>query len=73
MPMSYQLFYSDRSAAQGVRVILEELDQTYELIEVDIKSSGPRSPELLAVNPNGLVPVLVSEEGPIYELSLIHI
>ena len=64
--MSYQLFYSDRSAAQGVRVILEELGQTYELIEVDIKSSGPRSPELLAVNPNGLVPVLVSEEGPCY-------
>ena len=50
MPMSYQLFYSDRSAAQGVRVILEELGQTYELIETDIKSSGPRSPELLAVH-----------------------
>ena len=50
--MSYQLFYSDRSAAQGVRLILEELDQDYELIETDIKSQGPRPPELLAVNPN---------------------
>ena len=69
--MSYQLFYSERSAAQGVWVILEELGQTYELIEVDTKSSGPRSPELLAVNPNGLVPVLVSEEGPIYECGAI--
>ena len=69
--MSYQLFYSDRSAAQGVRVILEELGQTYELIETDIKSQGPRSPELLAVNPNGLVPVLVTEEGPIYECGAI--
>ena len=69
--MSYQLFYSDRSAAQGVRLILEELNQDYELIETDIKSQGPRPPELLAVNPNGLVPVLIYEEGPIYECGAI--
>ena len=69
--MTYQLFYADRSAAQGVRIILEELSQDYELIETDIKSQGPRSPELLAVNPNGLVPVLIYEEGSIYECGAI--
>ena len=71
--MTYQLFYADRSAAQGVRMILEELNQQYELIETDIKSEEPRSPELLAANPNGLVPVLTFDGGMIYELSLIHI
>ena len=69
--MSYKLFYSDRTAAQGVRLILEELNQDYELIETDIKSQGPRPPELLTVNPNGLVPVLIYEEGPIYECGAI--
>jgi glutathione S-transferase len=69
--MTYQLFYADRSAAQGVRMILEELNQHYELIETDIKSEEPRSPELLAANPNGLVPVLAFEEGMIYECGAI--
>tara|TARA_B100000686_G_C16479840_1_gene806497 strand:+ start:243 stop:878 length:636 start_codon:yes stop_codon:yes gene_type:complete len=69
--MTYELFYADQSAAQGVRMILEELNQDYELIETDIKSQEPRSPKLLAVNPNGLVPVLVYEEGAIYECGAI--
>ncbi|HIM15396.1 MAG TPA: glutathione S-transferase family protein, partial [Acidobacteria bacterium] len=30
--MSYRLFYAERSAAMGVRVLLEELAQPYELI-----------------------------------------
>ena len=70
-PFSYQLFYADRSAAQGVRMILEELNQQYELIETDIKSEAPRSPELLAANPNGLVPVLTFDGGMIYECGAI--
>ena len=69
--MTYQLFYADRSAAQGVRMILEELNQQYELIETDIKSEEPRSPELLAANPNGLVPVLTFDGGMIYECGAI--
>ena len=69
--MTYQLFYADRSAAQGVRMILEELNQQYELIETDIKSEAPRSPELLAANPNGLVPVLTFDGGMIYECGAI--
>ena len=69
--MSYQLFYAERSAAMGVRVLLEELAQPYELIETDISSSSPRSPELLSLNPNGWVPVLIWEKGAVYECGAI--
>jgi len=65
--MPYRLFYADGSAAMGARVILEEVGETYELIETEIGAGMPRSPELLALNPNGWVPVLLWEHGAIYE------
>ena len=69
--MSYQLFYAERSAAMGVRVVLEELAQPYELIETDISPNSPRSPALLALNPNGWIPVLIWEKGAVYECGAI--
>ena len=55
----------------GVRVLLEELAQPYELIETDISSNSPRSPALLRLNPNGWIPVLIWEKGAIYECGAI--
>ena len=55
----------------GVRVVLEELAQPYELIETDISPNSPRSPELLALNPNGWIPVLIWEKGAVYECGAI--
>ena len=55
----------------GVRVVLEELVQPYELIETDISPNSPRSPALLALNPNGWVPVLIWEKGAVYECGAI--
>jgi glutathione S-transferase len=69
--MPYRLFYADGSAAMGVRVILEEVGETYELIETEIGAGMPRAPELLVVNPNGWVPVLLWEHGAIYECGAI--
>ena len=69
--MSYRLFYAEQSAAMGVRVLLEELAQPYELIETDISSNSPRSPALLRLNPNGWIPVLVWEKGAVYECGAI--
>ena len=37
----------------GTRVILEEIGVPYELIESTIDMDKPRSPEQLAINPNG--------------------
>ena len=71
--MSYKLYYADRSAAMGARVVLEEIGAPYELIWTDISQGSTREPELLALNPNGWIPVLVWEEGTIYECGAITV
>ena len=69
----YKLFYAERSAAMGTRVVLEEIGADYELIETDITDHKPRAPELLALNPNGWVPVLVYDGGTMHEASAITV
>lgn len=69
--MTYALYYAEGSAAMGVRVVLEELNQSYKLIAESIDLNVPRSPELLALNPNGWIPVLVNNGTAIYECGAI--
>lgn len=57
----------------GVRVMLEEIGVTYELIEAVVDMDQPRPPEQLAVNPNGWVPVLLWEGGAMYECAAITV
>ena len=71
--MSYKLYYAEPSAAMGARVILEEIGASYELIWTDISQISAREPDLLALNPIGWIPVLVWEEGAIYECRAITI
>ncbi|MEM7193361.1 MAG: glutathione S-transferase family protein [Pseudomonadota bacterium] len=61
------------SAAEGVRVILEELDVPYELVAATKDRSQPRSPEQLAINPNGWLPVLSWDGGAMYEAAAMAI
>ncbi len=55
----------------GVRVILEEIGAPYELIQTSIDMNVQRPPELLALNPNGWIPVLVWDDGAMYECAAI--
>ena len=71
--MAYKLFYAPGSAAMGTRVILEEIAAPYELIETTIAMDQPRPPEQLALNPNGWIPVLVWEDGAMYECAAIAV
>ncbi len=71
--MKYKLFYALRSAAMGVRVILEEIGAPYELIQTTIDMDKPRPPELLALNPNGWVPVLMWDDKAMYECAAITV
>ena len=71
--MSYQLFYAPGSAAMGVRVLLEEVGANYELLDTTIDMDKPRTPEHLAYNPNGWVPVLVWGDQAMYECAAITI
>lgn len=67
----YKLFYAEKSASMGVRVLLEEIGAPYELIETSIDRNQDRSPQHLAVNPNGWVPVLLWNNHAMYECAAI--
>ena len=71
--MSYKLFFDKGSAAQGVQMVLEELEQPYQLIQSTKDRSKPRPAEQLRINPNGWVPVLMYENTGIYECAAITI
>ncbi len=42
-----------------------------ELVQVDLSKGEQRSPDFLALNPNGRVPVLETEAGPLFESNAI--
>ncbi|MBL10984.1 MAG: glutathione S-transferase [Acidiferrobacteraceae bacterium] len=71
--MALSLYYSEPSAAMGVRVLLEEIGVPYDLVWTDISSDSIRDPQLLALNPNGWIPILVWKEGAMYECGAITI
>jgi glutathione S-transferase len=71
--MTYKLYYALGSASMGVRVLLEEIGASYELIETTIDMDKPRPAEQLALNPNGWVPVLIWDSRAMYECAAITI
>jgi len=54
-----QLHYFPGNASLIPHIVLEELGVPFELKHVDRAVSAHKSPEYLALNPNGLIPVLV--------------
>ncbi len=46
-----------------VRLLLAQLGLAYERIELDILKGATRTPEYLAINPNGRIPVLELDDG----------
>ena len=69
----YKLYYALKSASMGVRAMLEEIGVPYELIDTTIDMDKSRSPDHLALNPNGWVPVLLWEGGAMYECAAITV
>jgi len=54
------------------RLVLKALDLPYELVQMNILGGATRTPEFLAINPNGKIPVLmVPGRGPIAESQAI--
>jgi glutathione S-transferase len=47
-----------------VPILLEELGADYRLTRVNIRAGEQKTPEFLALNPNGKIPVIVDSEGP---------
>ena len=71
--MTYKLYYAPRSAAMGVRVLLEEIGAPYELIQSTIDRTQSRPAEQIRMNPNGWVPVLTFADDAMYECAAITI
>jgi glutathione S-transferase len=71
--MSYTLYYSPDSANLVVRMALEELGAPYTDVLVDRSVQAQRSPAYLALNPQGLLPVLIDplQNAPLFETGAI--
>lgn len=59
----YILYGGDFTRSTLVQWVLEEGKIEYELRKIDIQTGEHRSAEFLAINPAGLVPVLITPEG----------
>lgn len=66
-----QLHYFPSTASMAPHIVLEELGVPYELVLVDRTRDAHKRPEYLALNPNGLIPVLVHDELVLYESAAV--
>jgi glutathione S-transferase len=55
--------YYDSGNGYKVRLLLTQLGLPFEYVEKDIMKGETRTPEFLALNPNGRIPVLQLEDG----------
>jgi glutathione S-transferase len=66
-----QLYYAPSTASLISHLLLREMGIPFELVLVDRAVKAQKSPEFIALNPNGLVPVLKDGELVIYETAAI--
>ena len=65
--MSLTVYYAPMSSATRILWALEELGLPYDKVKVDLAKGEQKTPEYLALNPNGKVPLLVADGTPIFE------
>lgn len=70
--MSIKLYGSIRSSSARCHWLLNEISLEYETITLDMGAKENKSPEYLALNPNGKVPTLVDNDFVIYESVAIN-
>ncbi len=71
MNKPYVLHYAPDNASLIIRLALEELHVPYRTVLVDRAAQAQRAPDYLRLNPNGLIPVLETPDGPIFETAAI--
>ena len=69
--MTIHLHYFPSNASFAPHVLLEELGVPFQLDLVKRDEGALTSPEYLAMNPNGLIPVLVDGDTVLYETAAI--
>lgn len=65
--MSLIFYYAPMTSATRIHWALEELEIPFEKKKLDLSKGEQKTPEFLALNPNGKVPLIVEEGLPIYE------
>ena len=55
--------FSPSGNCHKVRLLLEQLGHEYRWVEVDSSKGGTRTPDFLAKNPNGRVPIIELDDG----------
>lgn len=66
-----QLHFYPSTAAMVPHILLEELGAPYERVLIDRENGALDSPAYRALNPNGLIPVLVDGDLVLYETAAI--
>jgi glutathione S-transferase len=71
MSGAYRLHYAPDNASLIVRLALEEVRAPYTTVLVDRRARAQKSPAYLALNPAGLIPVLETPDGALFETGAI--
>lgn len=69
--MTYVLHYAPDNASLIIRLALEQSGCAFETRLVDRSRSAQRDAAYLALNPHGLIPVLETPDGPLFETGAI--
>lgn len=67
----YTLYYFPGNASLTPHMVLREIGVPFELRLVDRANNAQKHPDYLALNPNGLIPVLTFDKTSIYETAAI--
>lgn len=70
-PMSYVLHYAPDNASLVIRLALEQIGVPYRCALVDRNANAQKSDAYKALNPNGLIPTLETDQGPLFETAAI--
>lgn len=62
-----KLYYSPGACALASHIALEEAGADYEIEKIDLRRGQQKTPEYLAINPAGVTPALVTDEGVLTE------
>jgi GST-like protein len=66
-----ELFTAPTPNGRKVSIALEEMEIAYTVRAVDLKGNAQKTPEFLAINPNGRIPAIVDDGFAVFESGAI--
>lgn len=58
-----KFYMTPGSCSTGIHILLEELEQTFQVYLVNLPKGDNQKPEYLAINPKGTIPALMRNDG----------